>query len=94
MTRRIRRNEANLIGARAAAFKLGKLLGHPHPRDVPLEDLAMSREVFVTDGSLNGAEGRLIRKKRSWNHSREGEWEISWEEKVHNRTRAWTLGNA
>ena len=53
---------ARLIPARGAAFKLCKSLGHPHPREVPLEDLAMHLNVLVHEGPMKGAEGRLIRK--------------------------------
>lgn len=62
MIKRAKKDEANLIAARGAAFRLWKDLNHPHPREVPLEDLAMSLGVLVTDGELEGAEGRLIRK--------------------------------
>lgn len=57
--------KANLIRARAVAFKIGKELGFPHPREVPLEDLAMSRGVLVVEGDMKGAEGRLLRKNNS-----------------------------
>ncbi len=54
----------NLTKARAAAYKLGKELDFPHPTEIPLEDLAMYRNVLVVEGGLAGAEGRLIRKKK------------------------------
>jgi len=56
-------NQVRLIKAQASAYKVWKAYGFPHPREVPLEDLAMDRDVFVTEGELKGAEGRLIRKK-------------------------------
>ncbi len=55
--------KANLIAARGAAFRLHRDLGFPHPRAVQIEDLAMYRKVFVKEGPLKSAEGRLIRKK-------------------------------
>lgn len=55
----------NLTKARATAFKLAKIFDFPHPNEVPLEDLAMFRNVLVIEGGLSGAEGRLIRKKGS-----------------------------
>ncbi len=58
-------NQVRLIKAQAGAYKVWKAYGFPHPREVPLEDLAMDRGVFVTEGELKGAEGRLIRKKSS-----------------------------
>jgi len=54
---------ANLIGATAAAFRISKELGFPHPKEVDLRDLAMFRNVLVREGPLSGSEGRLIRKK-------------------------------
>lgn len=54
---------ANLISATAAAFRISKELGFPHPREVDLRDLAMFRNVLVREGPLSGSEGRLIRKK-------------------------------
>jgi len=54
----------NLIRARGAAFKLARELDFPHPAEIPLEDLAMYRNVLVVEGGLIGAEGRLIRRKK------------------------------
>jgi len=58
----MRSSSANLVRARAAAFKIWTELGHPHPKEVPLTLLAASRKVFVHNGAMRGAEGRLIRK--------------------------------
>ncbi|WP_309401048.1 ImmA/IrrE family metallo-endopeptidase [Cerasicoccus maritimus] len=55
-------NKANRIKAQGAAFRLWKELGVPHPCEVPLEHLAASRNAFVQEGAMKGAEGRLIRK--------------------------------
>lgn len=55
--------QANLIAATAAAFRIGKELGFPHPREIDLRDLAMFRNVLVREGTLTSSEGRLIRKK-------------------------------
>lgn len=54
---------AELIKAQAAAFKIHKLLEFPHPNDVPIDDLAMSRGVLVVEKPMLGAEGRLLRKR-------------------------------
>lgn len=54
--------QPNLIHARSAAFKVCQILGYPHPREVPLEDLSMFRNVLVHESPMKGAEGRLIRK--------------------------------
>lgn len=48
----------------AAAFRILQELGFPHPREIDLKDLAMDRNVFVREGELKGAEGRLLRKKK------------------------------
>jgi Zn-dependent peptidase ImmA (M78 family) len=47
--------------AQSSADGLWKLFGLRKPDDLHLEDLAMARGVFVHDGSLTSAEGRLIR---------------------------------
>lgn len=57
--------EPQRIKATATAYKIHKELGFPHPREVDLKDLAMDRNVFVREGDMKGAEGRLLRKKRS-----------------------------
>ena len=49
------------IKPQAAAFKIWRALGHIHPNEVDLEDLAMFRGVLVTPGGVSGASGRLIR---------------------------------
>ncbi len=51
----------NLIKARGRAHKIWEEFDFPHPTEVPLEDLAMYRNVLVVAGGLNGAEGRLVR---------------------------------
>lgn len=53
----------NLIRARSAAYKLAQELDFPHPTEIPLEDLAMYRNVLVVEGGLTGSEGRLIRRR-------------------------------
>lgn len=57
--------EPERIKATAAAYKILQELGFPHPREVDLKDLAMDRNVFVREGDMKGAEGRLLRKKKS-----------------------------
>lgn len=56
--------EPDRIRATAAAYKILQELGFPHPREFDLKDLAMNRNVFVREGEMKGAEGRLLRKKR------------------------------
>lgn len=46
----------------SVTFKIWSKLDHPHPKEIPLEDLAMSRGLLVLDGSMNNADGRLVRK--------------------------------
>ncbi len=48
--------------AAAVAFKILQELGFPHPREIDLKDLAMDRNVYVREGEMKGAEGRLLRK--------------------------------
>ena len=57
--------EPERIKATATAFKIQRELGFPHPREVDLKDLAMDRNVFVREGEMKGAEGRLLRRKKS-----------------------------
>ncbi len=57
--------EPERIKATAAAYKILQELGFPHPREVDLKDLAMDRNVFVREGEMKGAEGRLLRKKKN-----------------------------
>lgn len=57
--------EPERVKATASAYKILKELGFPHPREVDLKDLAMARNVFVREGVMKGAEGRLLRKKKS-----------------------------
>ncbi len=57
----MRLNKPNYISAQAAAFRIWKELGHPHPSEVDLSDLAQFRDVTVAQGDLSGAEGRLTR---------------------------------
>ena len=59
------RREPERIKAGAAAFRLLRDLDFPHPREFDLKDLAMDRNVFVREGEIKGAEGRLLRKKQS-----------------------------
>ncbi len=47
--------------AQSCADGLWRLFGLRKPDDLHLEDIAMARGVFVHDGSLASAEGRLIR---------------------------------
>jgi len=56
------KNEPNRIRAQSAAFRIWKELEHPDPCEIPLEHLAAARGVFVQEGAMKGAEGRLIRK--------------------------------
>ena len=51
--------------ATAAAFKILQELDFPHPREFDLKDLAMDRNVFVREGEMKGAEGRLLRKNNN-----------------------------
>lgn len=62
MIPQISKAHSNLIRAQAKAFRIWKDLGDPHPCEVPIEDLAAYRNVFVQEGGMSGAEGRLIRK--------------------------------
>lgn len=48
--------------AKAVAYKLNQSLGIASPQDIVLEDIAMSRGVLVVEGTLEGAEARLVRK--------------------------------
>ncbi len=57
--------EPEPIKATAAAFRILRDLGFPHPREIDLRDLAMDRNVLVREGDIRGAEGRLLRKKNS-----------------------------
>lgn len=57
--------EPERIKATAAAYKILQELGFPHPREIDLKDLAMDRNVFVREGDMKGAEGRLLRKKKN-----------------------------
>jgi len=57
------KNEPNRMRAQSAAFRIWQELEHPHPCEILLEHLAASRGVFVQEGGMTGAEGRLIRKK-------------------------------
>ena len=57
--------EPEPIKAAAAAFRILRDLGFPHPREIDLKDLAMDRNVLVREGDMKGAEGRLLRKKNS-----------------------------
>lgn len=56
------KNEPNRMRAQSAAFRIWKELEHPDPCEILLEHLAASRGVFVQEGAIKGAEGRLIRK--------------------------------
>lgn len=49
------------VKPQAAAFKIWKELGHLHPNEVQLEDLAMMRGALVISGGVFGATGRLTR---------------------------------
>lgn len=49
------------IKPQAAAFKLWAELGHLHPSEVEIEDLAFLRNILVKSGGVTGASGRLIR---------------------------------
>lgn len=61
------------VKATAAAFRILSELGFPHPREIDLKDLAMDRNVFVREGDIKGAEGRLLRKgKKGVIHIRRG----------------------
>ncbi len=61
------------VKATAAAFKILQELGFPHPCEIDLKDLAMDRNVFVREGEIKGAEGRLLRKgKKGVIHIRRG----------------------
>lgn len=51
--------------ATAAAIAILKELHFPHPREFDLKDLAMYRNVFVREGEMKGAEGRLLRKGKN-----------------------------
>lgn len=42
--------------------QLWDLYGFQEPKDLVLEDLALARNVLVTDGALDGVEARLVRK--------------------------------
>ena len=53
------------VKASWAAHKLLQSLGFPHPGEIDLRDLAMDRNVFVREGDIHGAEGRLLRKKKN-----------------------------
>jgi len=52
----------NLIAAQAAAYKVLKEIGMPHPGKVDLKDLVMHRGPLVVEEPMSGAEGRLVRK--------------------------------
>ncbi len=56
------KSEPNRIRAQSVAYHIWKELEHPDPCEIPLEHLAVARGVFVQEGAMKGAEGRLIRK--------------------------------
>jgi hypothetical protein len=53
--------EPQLFRAQSQAGKLLEALGIEDPRDVELEDIAMHLGINVAEGSLKGAEARLLR---------------------------------
>jgi Zn-dependent peptidase ImmA (M78 family) len=57
--------KAEPLKAAGAAFRILKEFDFPHPRELDLKDLAMDRNVFVREGDIKGAEGRLLRKGKS-----------------------------
>lgn len=59
------KREPERVKAGGAAFRILQELGFPHPREIDLKDLAMDRNVFVREGDIKGAEGRLLRKKKN-----------------------------
>lgn len=59
------KKNAEPIKAAAAAFRILNEFGFPHPREIELKDLAMDRNVFVREGEIKGAEGRLLRKGKN-----------------------------
>jgi Zn-dependent peptidase ImmA (M78 family) len=59
------KKDAERIKAAAAAFRILSEFGFPHPREIDLKDLAMDRNVFVREGAIKGAEGRLLRKGKN-----------------------------
>jgi Zn-dependent peptidase ImmA (M78 family) len=52
----------DLVEARYRARLVCKALNISSPADIILEDIAMARGVYVTEGRLDGAEARLVRK--------------------------------
>ncbi len=55
------RTKPDLIEARYRARHVCKALNITSPEDIVVEDIAMARGVYVTEGRLDGAEARLVR---------------------------------
>lgn len=54
--------KANLLEARHRARAVSSMLNITRPDDIILEDIAMARGVYVSEGRLDGAEARLLRQ--------------------------------
>lgn len=61
----LRSNQDDFATARQAAATLIKRFSITDPREIVVEDIAMTRGVLVLEGRLHGCEARLVRKKDS-----------------------------